>query len=61
MTGADCPEMPSEALDAIVAIVARTYPQSGNQLQKAAALAARLGWQSALATQQIEREEALAS
>ncbi len=57
----EIPEIPAEALAAIVALVVRTYPQSGNQLEKATALAARLGFTAAYASQQIEREEALAS
>ncbi len=44
------PEISGEALAAIVAMVARTYPQSGNQLERAAALAARLGWSAAYAS-----------
>ena len=37
------------AIAAIVALVARTYPRGGNQIEAAARMAARLGWTSALA------------
>lgn len=40
------PRPPVDTEAAIVAIVARAYPRAGNQLEAAARLAARLGWQA---------------
>lgn len=55
------PAIMDAAVAEIVRLVVRTYPQSGNQLERAVRLAARLGWEGATASQQIGREEALAS
>lgn len=49
------PPLPIEAEAAIVALVARTYPNCGNQLEAAARLAARLGWATARATTESAR------
>lgn len=40
---------PTDTEAAIVRIVAQTYPRSGNQLEAAARMAARLGWAAASA------------
>lgn len=49
--GSQDPRPPADTEAAIVRIVAKTYLRSGNQLEAAARMAARLGWAAGRAMQ----------